>query len=95
MRSFLGLISPIEHVYQEELPSDNAQFKETAKAAEATLKRIEDLKFKALMQGKVILGQSRTRKGFEIFKEPYREPKKDLPKIKISQLEPLSKTPNE
>jgi hypothetical protein len=89
MKSFLGLTPLIEHVYSEVLPSEDAMFKEADKQAQATLNRIQDLKFRALMRGKVILGQSRTRQGFEIFTQPEIEPKKDLPRLKINELVPL------
>lgn len=82
-----------EHVYKEELPSVNPMVEESDRLAASTMARIESMRLAGLMQGQRILKSDRKKALYDDtqFIEPYRESKKDLPKIKVSELQSLNR----
>lgn len=84
-------IHPISIVYEDVMPSDNIGVKESYSRELATLARIEDMKKKALFQGRIITLKSHAHleETQQLFIEPKRPKRENIPRIKMSELKPL------
>jgi hypothetical protein len=87
----------VQIVYQEALPSDTAEFKESHSRMESTLARAHAMRMKALLEGKLLTLKSKAhlKECQEHFKEPIRTPKEGIPKMKLSFLRWLARKADE